>query len=229
MNLDSFTGPGSTPSRRRFWDKVTQAVLASQKVAGKNVSVDEHQGMGTIINSPDQRTTPAGESGACCFEAGCTIKTEAECTEGGGVFFGVGTECDPNPCDCPADPDEPTITLIYSGVEQCFPDDTIWPPAPFPNGTFTLENTASGTWAIRARWCRNTETNEWHLSVGDECEAGEDQLDQDYSVTCFGSELSITDSGSSFFNNTGFPPTLINGVDCPDGFGGGGTATVFVP
>ncbi len=52
MNLDSFRGPGSTPSRRRFWDRVTQAVNASQKIQGKNISVDEHQGIGTIINRP---------------------------------------------------------------------------------------------------------------------------------------------------------------------------------
>ncbi len=50
MNLESFTGSGSTPSRRRFWDKVTAYVIASQKVAGKNVSVSEHQGAGTLIN-----------------------------------------------------------------------------------------------------------------------------------------------------------------------------------
>ncbi len=50
MNLESFTGEGSTPSRRRFWDKVTAAVIASQKVAGKNVSVSEHHAMGTLVN-----------------------------------------------------------------------------------------------------------------------------------------------------------------------------------
>ncbi len=50
MNLNSFTGAGSTPSRRRFWDKVTQAVNASRKTAGKNVTVAEHQAMGTVVN-----------------------------------------------------------------------------------------------------------------------------------------------------------------------------------
>ncbi len=60
MNLESFTGPGSTPSRRRFWDKVTQALNASQKVEGRNVSVDEHQGMGTLINVTRGRSTAAG-------------------------------------------------------------------------------------------------------------------------------------------------------------------------
>ncbi len=55
MNLKPFTGPGSTPSRRRFWDKVTQAVIASQKVAGRFVTVDEHPGKGTVINVADNR------------------------------------------------------------------------------------------------------------------------------------------------------------------------------
>ncbi len=101
MNLDSFTGPGSTPSRRRFWDEVTQAVIASQKVAGSNVSVEEHQGYGSIINAPSsgRRATPSGEVGACCDEEGnCTITTEGGCS---GTFQGLGTDCDPNPCEQP--------------------------------------------------------------------------------------------------------------------------------
>ncbi len=91
MNLDSFTGPGSTPSRRRFWDKITEAVIASQKIAGKNVTVSEHPGYGTIIN------VDRGEGGgACCDEDGnCTTSTERQCA---GTFQGVGTVCDPNPC-----------------------------------------------------------------------------------------------------------------------------------
>ncbi len=60
MNLKPFTGPGSTPSRRRFWDKVTQAVIASQKVAGRHVTVDEHQGMGTVINVADTSARRGG-------------------------------------------------------------------------------------------------------------------------------------------------------------------------
>ncbi len=52
VNLHSFRGPGSTPRRRRFWDRVVQAVNASQKIQGENISVDEHQGIGTIISRP---------------------------------------------------------------------------------------------------------------------------------------------------------------------------------
>ncbi len=57
MNLDKFTGSGSTPSRRRFWDKVQQAVMASRKTQGRNASVDEQEGQGTVISFPDQKTT----------------------------------------------------------------------------------------------------------------------------------------------------------------------------
>ncbi len=97
MNLDSFTGPGSTPSRRRFWDKVTAAVNASQKIEGDNVTVAEHPGQGSLIDVAfSNRGRPGPNQGACCDEENnCTISTEEDCT---GTFQGVGTVCDPNPC-----------------------------------------------------------------------------------------------------------------------------------
>jgi hypothetical protein len=40
--------------------------------------------------------------GACCFEDGtCRYVREADCAEQGGVFHGIGTTCDPNPCPQP--------------------------------------------------------------------------------------------------------------------------------
>ncbi len=66
MNLKSFTGPGSTPIRRRFWDEVTQAVIASRKVAGRFVSISEHPGKGTLINVADnRRPTPTPPPAGC--------------------------------------------------------------------------------------------------------------------------------------------------------------------
>ncbi len=134
--------------------------------------------------------------------------------------------CGP-PFDCTI-PDLPTITLVYDGVEQCFPDPSTFPPAPFPNGTFTLGNTSPFTWAGRVRWCRNVDTNEWHTATGDECEEGEDQLDIDYEALCSGSTLTIADFGSNFFQAVGTPPILVNSRDCPDFIGGGGTATITI-
>jgi hypothetical protein len=43
----------------------------------------------------EQPTTP----GACCSgEGGCSMVPRAQCESGGGVWQGVGTDCDPNPC-----------------------------------------------------------------------------------------------------------------------------------
>ncbi len=84
MNLKPFTGPGSTPSRRRFWDNVTKAVIASQKLAGRFVTIDEHPGKGTIVNVAD--TSARRTHGGVCdcrtpvfvqfsgitFDCGCT-------------------------------------------------------------------------------------------------------------------------------------------------------------
>ncbi len=97
MNLKPFTGPGSTPSRRRFWNKVTQAVIASQKIAGRHVTVDEHQGMGTVINVDDtsaRRKHPSGITGACCIDDECSILTEDDCATSGGHYLGDGSTCD---------------------------------------------------------------------------------------------------------------------------------------
>ncbi len=137
MNLDKFTGPGSTPSRRRFWDKARDVVISLQKLEGNNVSVDERQGAGTVINVPfDNRGRPSSTNGACCGVAGndygtpedcteacaldheggicvesicyffnsytdCSVIPESICADIGGDWQGVGTACDPNPCEGP--------------------------------------------------------------------------------------------------------------------------------
>ena len=46
-------------------------------------------------------TPPAG-SGACCTGGGvCELLTEAQCSTAGGIWRGLGTSCDPNPCAQP--------------------------------------------------------------------------------------------------------------------------------
>ncbi len=99
MNLKPFTGPGSTPSRRRFWDKVTQAVIASQKVAGRFVTIDEHQGKGTVINVGDTSIRRPSGPGACCHPDGsCDIQTQSACSASGGAYQGQGTTCEDVDC-----------------------------------------------------------------------------------------------------------------------------------
>ncbi len=96
MNLEPFTGPGSTPSRRRVWDKITQAVTSLQKLEGKNVSVDEHQGYGTVINVPRGRGPTGG--GACCIDGECSILSADDCASGGGNYLGDDTTCEDVDC-----------------------------------------------------------------------------------------------------------------------------------
>lgn len=102
MKFDPFTGPGSTPARRRFWNEARAAVLSLRKAGGRNVTVDEHEGQGTFINIADtsaRRAGGGGGTGACCKCGECSILTAADCALIGGDFKGVGTTCDPNPCE----------------------------------------------------------------------------------------------------------------------------------
>ncbi len=118
MNLESFTGEGSTPSRRRFWDQVTDAVLASQKVAGRNVSVDEHPGKGTVINVP-QRTPVEAIGDICCDGNVCKIiPFSPDCQDVCGVFVENTpcSYCENNWCP-PSDTEE--VVMEVDGVTEC--------------------------------------------------------------------------------------------------------------
>lgn len=95
MNLEKFTGPGSTPSRRRFWNNARDTVISLQKVAGRNVSTDEHPGEGTVINIARDGGGPPTPTGACCTDGDCTVTTEADCA---GTYQGDGTTCDDVDC-----------------------------------------------------------------------------------------------------------------------------------
>ncbi len=68
MNIEKFTGPGSTPARRQFWDSVSDAVELLRKAEGTNVSVAEHDGLGTVINFPDNLGQE--QIGSCCIGVG---------------------------------------------------------------------------------------------------------------------------------------------------------------
>ncbi len=131
--IKPFTGPGSTASRRRFWDQVTDAIESSRKLAGRNVTIDEHPGKGTVINVDDtsaRRPPPTSTTGACCVGDECSITTESACIAKGGTYQGDGSPCDPNPCttpDCttcddlpPTNPTGPpvhiNITVAMSGT-----------------------------------------------------------------------------------------------------------------
>lgn len=95
MRLDKFIGPGSTTPRRKFWDTVVSAVLAAEKKEGKNVSVDVHDGFGSMISVNPQRS---GKTGACCIDGECSITTRSDCNDSGGNYLGDDTTCDDVDC-----------------------------------------------------------------------------------------------------------------------------------
>lgn len=103
LNISKFTGPGSTPSRRRFWDSVVELVASEEKLPGDNVVVTEHQGYGSLIDVNPQRAKNQGGGGvgACCYDDGtCDDLTESDCTEAEGNWQGPGTTCDDDPSPC---------------------------------------------------------------------------------------------------------------------------------
>ncbi len=102
MNLAPFKGPGSTPSRRRFWDEVTNAVNASQKVAGRFVTVDEFPGKGSVINVAD---TSVRRSGVLNCPSGDTITV---------TFSGVVS------CGCLTDGSQSYTGTDLGGINAAF-------------------------------------------------------------------------------------------------------------
>lgn len=67
MNVEKIPKPGTTATRKRFWDEISDIITASRKRAGHNVSIDEYFGDGTIINI----TRKAGDQiGSCCIGTG---------------------------------------------------------------------------------------------------------------------------------------------------------------
>jgi hypothetical protein len=85
-------------------------------MAGRNVTVNVHDGKGTVINV-ERKQAPV--TGACCDPdtGACTITTEAECE---GSYLGDGIDCDPNPCgfDCVTEclPRHVDGTVTFSGT-----------------------------------------------------------------------------------------------------------------
>lgn len=53
---------------------------------------------GTFIGGSCTPNPCPATTGACCVGTDCTIETETDCTDMGGIYQGDGTDCDPNPC-----------------------------------------------------------------------------------------------------------------------------------
>ena len=183
--MDKIPKFGTTPSRKRFWDAVVDAVNASKKLEGRNVTVAEHPGKGTLINVADtskRRPPPTGGGGgevigACCYDDGtCDDLTESDCDAAEGTWQGAGTSCADDPCPaagaccqapetcedtscsiltedacnesggiyagddtvCTECPPRSSITISFSGIEDCGCVGGVIPDVSDANTTFTL-------------------------------------------------------------------------------------------
>ncbi len=204
MNLDSFTGSGSTASRRKFWDQVTQAVIASQKVAGKNVSVDERQGYGSLISINPERAGPLTPT--CC---GGAFESSIQVT-----FSGIEN------CDCvvestsPAKSYQADITGL-NGIYVLTGGSGTW--------SFDFETTIHATVfdTVDCTEPPDSTTDDFDVTV---------HVDVGCSSAFYVAQMtfSIALVGNVFFGGGG--PTIINGNVCttsPTGIAGhGGTAVI---
>lgn len=78
MNFDKIPKDGTTKTRKAFWDSVIDALGKSRKLPGRNVSVDERIGYGSVINVTREK------SGGGCF-SGSTVDVS---------FSGITFDCD---------------------------------------------------------------------------------------------------------------------------------------
>jgi len=105
MQLSKFTGPGSTPTRRAFWDKARSEVITAQKIEGKNVSVDERVG-GTVINATRERGADCGD--CVCIDSIEIVTAGSGYRVGEALVPGFGTICPPG--------GDFTFRLLVTGV-----------------------------------------------------------------------------------------------------------------
>lgn len=87
------------PKRWAQWlGAIRASILALERKAGKNVTISEFPGKGTVINVERRPVGAAAPTGACCLDGNCTIRSSLSCAVIGGIYQGDDTICDPNPC-----------------------------------------------------------------------------------------------------------------------------------
>jgi len=98
MQLKKFSGGGSTPARRRFWDDLRDAIQSASKLSGHNIAVSEQYGSGTVVEAQIRTGTTYGVTGACCIDGSCSLRTRTDCEGSGGNYLGDGTTCEDVDC-----------------------------------------------------------------------------------------------------------------------------------
>lgn len=104
MKTPRFSGPFRWSALRQQLLSLRDDVQSINKIAGRNVTIDEHRGKGKVINVASDASRGGGgggptATGACCTDGVCSEVTQEECENGGGYFYGVGTTCSGRVCD----------------------------------------------------------------------------------------------------------------------------------
>ncbi len=107
---------------------------------------------GVYYGGPCEPNPCPQPEGACCDIGNCAVLTEEECGLIGGEWLGMGTTCDPNPCEavCCIDPATQYHTCIITLEDDCAAQGGYWHPEegscdPNPCTIYTpTENTSWG-------------------------------------------------------------------------------------
>lgn len=95
----------------------------------------------------------ACKEGACCEGTTCSIKPQCQCQGTGKVFKGVGTTCEPNPCDTSCKPCNGGTSPSKASVTAVVSQVTAYPTSPlsaatlqqYLEGTYVLNKTETGS------------------------------------------------------------------------------------
>lgn len=71
---------GTTKTRKAFFDSIADLVSASRKIAGKNISVNEQIGYGSIISVNPQRGSGSGSGSGSGCSGGFTVIVDIHAT-----------------------------------------------------------------------------------------------------------------------------------------------------
>lgn len=128
-----FEGPFKWSALRQRLLSLREDVQSIRKLAGRNVTVDEYPGQGSVINISDtsarRPTGGGGGVGACCYDDGtCDDLSETDCTDAGGNWQGEDTTCDDTGVCVGAccEGEDGTTCVDNSTPDSCAADGGTW-------------------------------------------------------------------------------------------------------
>lgn len=146
MNFDKIPKLGTTTTRKEFWDEALKTVLGQKKVAGKNVSVNEQQGYGSIISINPQRGGSGSGSGSGCHGVSTLVVSSSFNYDDTVHVFSGFVSTDPiDISDCSGSGGGITLVTVTEAGIPCVPDAEVGIAA------IAIYDSMSGLWAVTAQ------------------------------------------------------------------------------